>query len=350
MSVGQSYKAAVIVDAGKRQDFDGLKYDDRKIPELGDYEVLVKMKAASLNYRDLMIARGQYRMPVAFPVVPASDGSGEVIAVGSRVRLYKKGSRVTTQFSQTHQAGAITTDDMQTTLGGSRDGAMRQYGVFPETGLVPIPDNLDYREGATLPCAALTAWNALFGLKPLKPGEWVLTEGTGGVSIFTVQFAKLVGAKVISTTSSKEKAEVLKKLGADHVVNYKEIPEWGAEVRKLTPDGIGISHAVEVGGPTTMNQVLQCMKPEGVITVIGFLGGFQGENPPGFLECLTKQVTVRGIMVGSRAMNCEMVTAIGANDLHPVLDQKRFGFDQVVEAYQYMWDQKHFGKVVIDIE
>jgi NADPH:quinone reductase-like Zn-dependent oxidoreductase len=213
-----------------------------------------------------------------------------------------------------------------------------------------MPSNLNYLEASTLTCAALTAWNALYGLetRAIKPGQTVLTQGTGGVSIFALQFAKAAGARVIATTSSKEKAETLKKLGADHVINYKETPNWGEEAAKLTPGGSGVQHVVEVGGPVTMAQSLKAVGIDGVISIIGFIGGFSKEQPT-FLDCLSNICTVRGILVGSRLQMEDMCAAIEANDIKPVVDGKVFSLAEAKEAYQYMWDQKHFGKLTIKI-
>lgn len=196
-----------------------------------------------------------------------------------------------------------------------------------------MPANLNFREAATLTCAGLTAWNALYGLKQLLPGDYVLTQGTGGVSLFALQFAKAAGAKVIATTSSAEKGERLKQLGADHVINYKEDPSWGATAKKLT-GGRGVQHVVEVGGPNTLTQSLEAIAIDGVITIIGFLGGVKGEKQPTFLECLNKGCVVRGLLVGSRLQFEEMNRAIEANDIKPVTDEKVFKLDEVKEAYQ----------------
>ncbi|KAF7910502.1 uncharacterized protein EAE98_012034 [Botrytis deweyae] len=331
--------------------FDSLKYDTQAtLPELGANDVLVKFHAASLNYRDLIIPKGQYPFPLRDGIIPGSDGAGEVLAVGSKVTRFTPGAKVLTLFSQTHYGGSLDHLSIQSGLGGAVDGTLRQHGVFNENGLVDMPSSLSYLEGATLPCAAVTAWNALYGLKPLKPGDVVLTQGTGGVSIFAVQFAKAAGATVIATTSSESKASTLKKLGADHVINYKTTPEWGAHAKSLTPKSAGVAHILEVGGPTTMAQSLQAIKIDGVISIIGFVGGQANEKEPGFLDCLTNVCTVRGLLVGSREMFEDMNRSIDANGIKPVVDEKVFGLDELKEAYQYMWDQKHFGKLAIKIE
>jgi len=262
-----------------------------------------------------------------------------------------------------------------------------------------MPSNLDFLQGSTLVCAGLTAWNGLYGLESrgLKPGDWVLTQGTGGVSMFAVQFAKAAGAKVIATTSSAAKGEKLKALGADHVINYKEVENWGEEAKKLTPGGRGVQHILEVGGPNTMvrflfpfcksasnvsltiifqTQSLKAISFDGVISIVGFLGGVKGEQQPTFLDCLVSPpnhhpalhptllihdhitnsphqnniCTVRGVLVGSRLQFEEMNRAIEANDIKPIVDEKVFTLDEAKDAYQYMWDQKHFGKLCIKIE
>ena len=337
--------------AGK-SGFDDLKYhENAKLPPLGDHDVLVNFHYASLNYRDLIIPKGKYSFPTKPNSVPGSDGAGTIIATGPRVTQFKTGDKVLTLFNQSHQAGPITAADTMTGLGGGVDGTLRQFGTFEETGLVHMPQSLSFQEGATLPCAALTAWNGLYGIegKSLKPGDTVLTQGTGGVSCFAVQFAKAAGARVIATTSSSSKAETLKKLGADHVINYKEDLKWGETAHKLSPGGLGVNHILEVGGPRTIAQSLKAVKPEGVISIIGFLGGMSKEQPT-FLECLNNICTVRGVLVGSRAQFEQMNLAIDASNIKPVVDEKVFSLEQLKEAYQYMWDQKHFGKLTVKID
>ncbi|MCJ1375067.1 hypothetical protein MMC20_006301 [Loxospora ochrophaea] len=333
--------------------FDSLTFDENaSIPPLGEHEVLVRFHYASLNYRDLIIPMGKYPFPQSDHVVPASDGAGTVEATGPAVTRFKKGDKVLTLFNQGHLAGAPTPSVAATGVGGMVHGTLRQYGAYDESGLVAQPETLNFQQGSTLSCAAVTAWNALYGLesKALKPGDTVLTQGTGGVSIFALQFAKAAGARVISTTSSDSKANVLKKLGADHVLNYKTDSNWGETAKSLTPSKIGIDHIIEVGGPNTMAQSLKAVKMEGVITVIGFLGGVKGEEQPSLLECLTNICTVRGVFVGSRLQFEQMNAAIDVNGIKPVVDDKVFGFKEVKEAYQYMWEQKHFGKLTIQID
>lgn len=341
--------------------FNDLKFKEVSIPELSDNEVLVKFHFASLNYRDLMMPKGQlnvtsfhfdailkrgsgnelellpprtitairddpkannftglYPFPSKDGVVPGSDGAGEVIAVGKKVNRFKVGAKVVTLFNQGHIGGPPTQKGMSTGLGGSFDGTLRQYGVFNEEGLVDMPTTLPYQEAGSLSCAAVTAWNALYGLRPLLPGQTVLTQGTGGVSIFALQFAKAAGAKVIATTSSAAKGEILKKLGADHVINYKDEPEWGAKAKSLTPNEAGVDHILEVAGPTTMIQNFNAIKHDGIISIIGFLGGF-AEKQPSFLEALNHGCIVRGILIGSRLQFEEMVSLVMTLGSHALI-------------------------------
>lgn len=329
------------------KDFSGLEYGDVPLPKVGENDVLVKIHAVSLNYRDLIIPKGMYPFPANVPIAACSDGAGEVIEVGSRVTKFKKGDKVCTLFNQAHQFGPADPAAMQSGLGGVLDGTLREYGTFAESGLVKAPRNLNGLQASTLTCAALTSWNALYGLKPLKPGQTVLVQGTGGVSIFALQFAKAAGAKVIATTSSADKVEELKKLGADYVLNYKEDANWGETARKYTKDGTGVDNIIEVGGENTLEQSLKAIKLEGTISIIGFLGGVKPKVSA--LDALNNLCTFRGVYVGSREMMEEMVNAIEVNSIQPVIDKKVFELDQAKEAYEYMWDKNHFGKVVIKV-
>ncbi|OAP59644.1 hypothetical protein AYL99_06942 [Fonsecaea erecta] len=304
--------------------------EDYPVPELGENDCLVQIQAVSLNYRDLVIPKGQYPLPLNLPCVAASDGAGKILAVGSKVTEFGEGDKVVTQFTQAHQYGPVTAAMMNTTLGGTVHGCLRKYAVFPASGLVHAPSNLTPTEAGTLTCAPLTSWNALYGLqsKALKPGEVVLTQGTGGVSLAAIQFAKAAGATVIATTSSDEKAKTLKKMGADHVINYKKDPNWGETAKNLTPGKAGVDHIIEVGGPGTMAQSLKAIKLEGVISVIGFLGGVKAADEPSTLAALGAGCIIRGILIGSKAQLIDM---------------------DAPEAYEYQWQQKNFGKVVIQL-
>ncbi|TVY80243.1 Zinc-type alcohol dehydrogenase-like protein [Fusarium oxysporum f. sp. cubense] len=265
---------------------------------------------------------------------PASDGANEVVEVGSGVSKWKKGDRVITLFNQSHQFGPISPTIAATGLGGTIDDILRQYGVFNEDGVVRAPSNVGFAEASTLTGAPLTSWNALYGFRPLKAGETVLVQGTGGVSISALQLAKAGGAKVIAITSSLEKAEKLKALGADHVINHKENPEWGPIARKSTHDESGS---------------LKAIKYQGVMSLIGFLGANSGEAPPSALETLSSMCIMRAIYVDSKAQMEEMVTAY-ENDIHPAVDSKSFTVEQAKEAFEYLGAQKHIGKVCVQIE
>ncbi|KAH7077888.1 hypothetical protein BKA63DRAFT_274027 [Paraphoma chrysanthemicola] len=281
--------------------------------------------------------------------VPGSDGAGVIESIGSGVTRFKPGDRVVTMFLPGLVAGSLPSEPLAHGIGGADDGTLREYGVFDEQNLVAAPRNLNDLEASTLSCAGLTAWNALYGLesRALKPGQWVLTQGTGGVSIFAVQFAKAAGARVIATTSSAAKSETLRKLGADEIINYKETANWGEKAKELT-GGVGVEHILEVGGATTMAQSLKAIAVDGVISIIGFVGG-PGKEKPTFLEALSNCCTIRGIIVGNRLQMEAMVSAIEANNIHPVVDDKVFKFKDLRQAYQYMWDQKHFGKLTIKV-
>lgn len=259
-----------------------------------------------------------------------------------------------TILNQKHFAGSLDAQTADSGLGGSIDGTLRSIGAFDEQGLVKMPSSLSFIEAATLSCAGLTAWNALFGLlaKELTAGQWLLTQGTGGVSLFALKLAKAVGARVIATTSSNEKAKLLEKLGADYIINYRETPNWG-EVAKGLTGGVGIDLVVEVAGAVTMRQSVASLKLDGLISVVGFVGGeANGAEVPNLLDPWLKHYTVRGISVGSRQQMEAMCRAIEANleNLRPVIDPKVFKLDQVKEAYEYLRTGQNLGKVCVNLE
>ena len=258
-------------------------------------------------------------------------------------------------LQQQHLGGSIDARSAVFGLGASVDGTLRTVGAFDEQGLVPMPDGLSFVEAATLSCAGLTAWNALFGLpgKSLMPGQWVLTQGTGGVSLFAVQFAKAAGARVVSTTGSNAKVELLRRLGADHVINYQEEPNWGAAAKKLT-GGVGVDVVVDVVGPTALKQSAESVKLDGLICVVGAVGGTEPSEEvqvPTLLDCWMGLFTARGLWVGSRLQMEAMCRAVAANvgKLRPVVDSKRFTLDKVKDAYEYLELGKNKGKVGIEI-
>ncbi|KKP04654.1 zinc-binding dehydrogenase [Trichoderma harzianum] len=349
MALPSTTRAWVIREINKHS-FDSLILQENvPLAKIGDHDVLVQIEAVSLNYRDLAIPRGLYPFAINLPVIPGSDSAGIVLAVGPKVIRVAKGDRVCTLFNEHHLTNPITPEAAESGFGGVIDGTLREYAVFGDHALVKAPTSLNAIEASTLTCAPLTAWNALYGLqsKAIKAGDWVLTQGTGGVSLSGIQFAAAAGATVVATTSSEEKGELLKKLGATYIINYKETPNWGEAARALTPEGAGFDHILEVGGAGTVEQSLKAIKLEGVITIIGFLT--PSDKQPPLMDALKHVCIVRGIFVGSRQQFEEMNRAINSAKIYPVINSNIFSFDDVKKAYQYQWDQKHFGKVVIKI-
>jgi NADPH:quinone reductase-like Zn-dependent oxidoreductase len=322
---------------------ENLALVERSDPQPGEREVVVKFYAASLNYRDFMFVKGVYNPKARLPAVPLSDGSGEVVAVGANVKKWKIGDRVCPIFTQGWLEGSPSSDKQRTTLGaGELDGVLREYGAFDEKGLVKVPGHLSFEEAATLPCAAVTAWNALVVSGAMKAGDTVLTLGTGGVSVFALQFAKMHGARVIVTSSSDKKLGKAKDLGADETINYKETPDWDKRVLTLT-NRIGVDHVVEVGGGGTLSKSLNSVRLGGHVAVIGVLAGAGEFNP---ISVLMKSVRMQGILIGSRQMFEDMNNAIELNRLKPVID-KTFAFREICDALRYMESGSHFGKIVV---
>jgi NADPH:quinone reductase-like Zn-dependent oxidoreductase len=323
---------------------DAYRREDLPDPRPGHGEVLVRIRAAALNYRDLMVVRGQYSRSLPLPLIPLSDGAGEVAEVGPGVTRVKPGDRVAAAFMTGWLDGPPSDEKARTALGGAIDGVLAETRVFPQDGLVKFPDHLSYEEASTLPCAAVTAWHALMFGRGLTPGETVLVQGTGGVSLFALQFARLAGARVLATSSSDEKLQRVAAMGASDGINYKHTPDWEAAVRKLT-GGSGVDHVVEVGGAGTLGKSLKAVRAGGRISLIGVLSGAGDVN---FLPILMKNVQVQGIFVGSRAMFEAMNRAITLHRLRPVVDRV-FEFDQAAEALAYLASGAHFGKVVIRV-
>ena len=324
---------------------DQLIFDSVEVPEPGAGEVLVAIKAVSLNYRDLAVVTGRYPRNPAEPTIIASDGAGEVIAVGDGVTAFRAGDRVAGSFFQKWIAGPYAREYGASALGGAIPGVLTQFRVFDQAGLIRIPEHFSYQEGATLPCAGLTAWNALVPTMHVQAGDTVLLLGTGGVSIFGLQFAKLHGARVIITSSSDEKLARAKALGADETINYKTTPEWDKEVLRLT-GGRGVDMVLEVGGGETFTRSMNSVRASGQMAVIGVLSGVAGTIPVGLIGIQT--LSVRGIFVGSVAMFEDMNRAITANQLRPVIDRV-FPFEQSVDALRYLQSAQHFGKIVISL-
>lgn len=324
---------------------DDLALVEREMPVPAANEVLVKLHAASLNYRDVMVVSGTYNPRMKLPAVPFSDGAGEVVEVGAGVTKWKVGDRVCPAVISGWFDGGPTAAMSKTAIGaGNFDGVLREYGAFNEDSLVPIPEHLSYEEAATLPCAALTAWNALVESGKLQSGDTVLTLGTGGVSVFAAQFAKRFGAKVIATSGSDDKLARIKQLGADETINYKTTPDWDKAVLELT-DGIGVDHVIEVGGTGTLQRSIKAVRVGGHIALIGALDTSGEFNP---IPIFMKAIRVQGIFIGSRRMFEEMNAEIAANSLKPVID-RTFEFEEVREALKYMESGSHFGKIVVKI-
>lgn len=318
---------------------------DFQPPALAPRQVAVAIKAVSLNYRDLLVSRNTYFCPIENGLVPCSDGAGEVIAVGEEVKDLRVGDRVASLFFPNWQAGQATPHAISGALGAEGPGVLTPHFVTEASGLIRIPDSLSFEEAATLPCAALTAWHALFEAGPLKPGQTVLLQGTGGVSIFALQFAKAAGAKVIITSSSDEKLAQALQLGADHGINYRRTPEWQDEALRLT-GGHGVDVVVEVGGPGTLERSLLSVRTGGRIAYIGVLTGLAGAANPMML--IPRLAAIHGIFVGSRQMFADMLQAIAEKHIRPVID-RQFGFDEVPAALAHMERGAHFGKIVIQV-
>jgi NADPH:quinone reductase-like Zn-dependent oxidoreductase len=318
--------------------FDGLKRGERERPAAGPGQVLVRMRAASLNFRDLAIIAGKYfRGPLTQDTIPLSDGAGDVAAVGADVGQFAVGDRVVATFMQGNPPAA---------LGSPLDGTLAEYAVFPADGLLRLPDHLSFEEAATLPCAGVTVWNALMhGPRSLRPGETVVALGTGGVSIFALQIGKAAGARVIITSSSDAKLDRARALGADHCINYKTTPDWEKAVLELT-GGLGAEHVVDTGGVGTLPKSYLAVGPNGVVSVIGAQTRPEGDLSP--YPLMTKFAMVRGIFVGTREHFEGLMKAVAVNKLHPVID-KTFDFDDAPEAFKYLKSAQHFGKVVIKI-
>jgi NADPH:quinone reductase-like Zn-dependent oxidoreductase len=335
-----------VIELRNAPGLDNLAHAERPDPVPKDDEVVVRVAAASLNYRDLEIVQGTYAVQYRFPLIPLSDGVGRVADIGKSVTQFRVGDRVAGTFWQGWVAGDPETPSFDSSLGGPLDGMLAEFATFREYGLVRVPEHLSDEEASTLPCAAVTAWYALITRGHLKAGETVLIQGTGGVALFALQFAKMSGARAIVLSSSDDKLKRVRDLGADAVVNYSQVPEWHNEVLALT-GGRGVDHAMELGGPGTFAKTLQAIRLGGQVNVIGYLGGKSGELNP--LLILQRRAIVRGISVGSRAAFEAMNAAIGSHCMRPVLD-RIFPWADTTDAFRYLKSARHFGKVVIHLQ
>ena len=324
---------------------DALMPVDKPMPSPGPGEVLVKLKAATINYRDLLTVKGGYGSRQKFPLVPLSDGAGVVASVGAGVAGFKTGDRVTGSFFEGWLGGEPSEEKMRSNLGGALDGVLCEYRTWPQAALVRSPDHLSDVEAASLPCAGLTAWSAVVKLGRIRPGQTVLTQGTGGVSIFALQFTKMSGARVIATSSSEAKIEKLKALGADATINYRSTPEWGKVARQLT--GSGVDLVVEVGGVGTLNESIRATRIGGSIAFIGVLAG-RPEQESRLSLMVMQQQRLQGVTVGSVEGLQAMADAIAVNRMTPIID-KVFPFTDAKAAFAHMASGAHFGKVAIAI-
>ena len=314
-------------------------------PSPGPGEVLVEMKASSLNYRDMVVANRGYGSKTGnLPLIPVSDGVGIVRELGDGVSRVAIGDRVCPLFMQGWISGPPNRERLSATLGGPIDGVMAEFRCFPQDSVSKVPEELTDLEASTLPCAALTAWSALVEEGKLQPGESVLIQGTGGVSLFALQFAKICGARCILISGSNEKMKRAQELGADEVLNYQDLPEWGKQVRDFS-GGEGVDHIVEVGGPETLPQSLRAIRPGGTISMIGVLSGSEMKAQLGLI--VTRQIRLQGITVGHRDGSEAMASAINASGMKPIMDQV-YPFTSLPEAMHSLSEAKHFGKICLE--
>jgi len=332
-------KVAAVKAPGGLQN---IAIEERDRPTPGPGQILVRVRASSLNFHDFAVVAGMIRVPDGR--IPMSDGAGEVVELGAGASLFKVGDHVLSTFFPNWAGGGPTLPRLLGVPGDSAEGFAAEYVAMPETAFTRMPKGWTFAQAATLPCAALTAWRALVVEAGIKPGDIVLTQGTGGVSIFALQLAKAAGATVIATSSSPEKLAKLKALGADHLINYKEDTNWGASAMALT-GGRGVDAVVEIGGPGTMGQSIQACRIGGHISLIGVLTGVSGDIPTAL--AMSKNVCIQGITVGSRQDQDEMIAAIEANGIVPVIDST-FPLDQISAAFAHQMSQKHFGKICLE--
>jgi len=325
---------------------DHLKRTERLAPEPAADEVMIRVRAVSLNYRDLLVVQGSYNPRMKLPRIPVSDGAGEIVAVGADVTGWKAGDRVVVPFFPAWLDGELSKAKAASAWGGEVDGLLREFATVRAEALLPLPPHLSFEQAATLPCAAVTAWNGLFVSGHLQPGQTLLLQGTGGVSLFGLQFGKMAGATVILISSSDAKLERARAMGAHHTINYRTEPDWDRRVMEIT-GGRGVDMTLEVGGAGTLSKTLRATGYAGHISLIGVLSGIAGDVQIGHI--LHKALTVRGIYVGSRAIFEEMNQAITQHKLEPVIDHV-FSFDESVSAFRHLESAQHSGKVVISVD
>lgn len=330
----------MFVEAGGG--FETVELNSHETEAPGSNEIKVRLHANSLNYHDYAVVKGLWAPKEKR--IPMADGAGEVIEVGDNVSDFAVGDNVVSTFFPTWINGEPIVDGFSTVPGDGIDGYAREYVTASTNSFTKSPAGWTHVEASTLPTAALTAWRALMCFNPLKPGETVLLQGTGGVSIFALQFAKLAGAKVIISSSSEQKIERLKEMGADHTINYRTEPNWDEIAMDIT-DGKGVDHIVEIGGAETLDKSLNAIKIGGQISLIGILSGITSEVD--IVKAFIKQARLQGVLVGSRTQQQDMVRAIDVNQMKPVVD-KVFALEKIVDAFQYQETNRHFGKICLE--
>ncbi len=323
---------------------DKLRLVDLPEPTAGPDDVVIHMKAVSINPRDRILVEGGYgRMAGPLPLIPLCDGAGLVVEVGVNVKQVAAGDLVCPAYSRTWLHGTAGPDTHRGSHGGAIDGTAAELMAVPAEAVVKAPAHLDAAEAATLPCAAVTAWNAIVETGGVTAGDTVLLQGTGGVSLFALQFAKMRGARVILLSSSDEKLERVKALGADHLINYRSEPEWQKRAREIT-DGEGVDHVVDIGGAGTLEKSISAVRPSGMVSLIGVLGGAMSELQLG--RVVTRHIRLQGITVGSRAMFERMVEAMAQHGTRPVLDDDRFALRDLAKALDRLPAGRHVGKII----
>ncbi|QDS67550.1 hypothetical protein FKW77_003010 [Venturia effusa] len=332
---------------------DSLKYEgSASIPDLREEEVLVEMHAASINYRDLVITKSAESFPLSPSLIPGSDGSGRILRTGTAVSSFKAGDKVVTHMVPSIDPTMFPTmSAIRTGMGQQVDGTLAQYAVFHVSCLIHAPKNLSYEQAATLTCSGLTAWNACMGLKGrgVKQGDWVLVQGSGGVSVAALQFAKAAGAVVIATTSSEKKGKRLTALGARHIINYRSNPTWGETAKALTPSGHGLDLVVDVGGDNSLTQSLAATRVDGLVVAAGLVAGPPGGTRPALMDTLWNICIVRGILLGTRQQFEDMNRFVEEKGIDVAVDDEVFELEDVKQAYRKLESQTHFSKIVIGI-
>lgn len=323
---------------------ENLRLNEVDEAELKPTEVRIRLKSCSLNYRDLMVVKGQYNPKQSLPLIPLSDGAGEVVEVGTLVSSFKPKDRVCATFSQNWCHGVATNETYRSTLGSPLDGMLSEYRILDQKGLIKFPEHLSYEEAATLPCAGVTAFNAIAYQSGLRPGDTVLLEGTGGVSIFALQFAKAHGLRIILTSSSDEKLEKARSIASIDGVNYRKNEDWQMEALRLTHDG-GVDAVIEVGGKATLGRAIASLKRGGVICMIGILSGVREELD--LRPILMNNIRIQGIFVGPKVVFEAMNRMITHAEIHPVIHQV-FPFKDALAAFRCLESGDHFGKVCIN--